>query len=257
MVSSPTRCVPSVTGTSFLLHLVAFSWCCYGTYNDRTKYAVPKYNDYGGRFQFLTMITAYICLVSYGIAFCVDLLQMVTGFLEKKEITKSGYPAHNSMLISLRDNLVTFWVFTLSTFVVILYWSLAYIDLEGVHPAEDRKVVPLFGWFNQYLHTVPIVTAFILITNVNYTYGSFKTSLFFTVTFGSSYFMWISHLAKVKGFWVYGFMDKLSDTQFAIFIVACHIFLLVVYMFGRKVSAVCWSQEYKEKILIENERKGL
>ena len=257
MFPNPTRCVPSVTYKSFFLHLLAFSWCIFGTYNDRTNYVLPKFNQYGGRFQFLTMITAYFCLVAYGVAFVVDLIQMLTGLLEGKQITKNGYTTNNSFLISLRDDLISFWAFTLSTFVVILYWSLAYIDLEGVHPAEDRKTVHLFGWYNQYLHTVPIFNALILITNVNYAYGGIKKSIIFTIIFGSSYFLWISHLAKVKGYWAYGFMEKLNDVQFGIFCVACHFIFFALYTIGRKISALSWSQEYKERVLIEKERKGL
>lgn len=257
MFAASKRCIPSVTFKSFFLHFIAFSWCCFGTYKDRTAYSVPKFNEYGGRFQFLTMITAYFCLVSYGVAFVVDLLQMVTGFLEDRRITKNGYQPHNSYLISLRDDLISFWVFTLSTFVVILYWSLAYIDLEGVHPAEDRKVVPLFGWYNQYLHTVPIFTALLLITNVNYGYGGIKKTIVFTIIFGTSYLFWISHLAKVKGYWAYPFMAKLTDVQYGAFCAACHLIFLVLYAVGRKISAMTWSQEYKEQVLIANERKGL
>jgi len=254
---TPARCTPSVTGKSFLLHLLAFLWSCFGIYCDRTFYSLPKFKEYGGRTQYLTMITAYVNLGCYGIGFFVDLLQIVTGFLESKKITNNGYQEHQSFLISLRDDLISFWAFTLSTFVVIMYWGIAAIDLEGLHPEEDRKYVPLFGWYNQYLHTLPIFVIFILIVNINYSYGSYKKSLVYTVMLGSSYLFWITHLAKVKGYWAYPFMEKLDKVQFSLFIVLCHVIFFAVYLIGRKVSASVWSQERKERIIIEQERKGL
>jgi len=257
MLAAPARCIPSVTLRSFILHSIIFAWCSFGIYKDQTVYIIPKFKEYGGRAQFLTMITAYVCLVAYGIAFVVDLIQMVTGLLEDKKITTNGYEEHRSILISLRDDLVSFWAFTLSVFVVLMYWSLCYIDLDGVHPLESRKITPLFGWYNQYLHTVPIFNAFLLITNVNYGYGGIKKVIFNIILLGSGYFFWISHLAQVKGYWVYGFMDKLNKVQFGAFVVACHLIFFIVYAVGRKVSTSCWSQEYKERVIIENERKGL
>lgn len=257
VLPTPVRCLPSVTYRSFFLHLIIFAWCCFGTYKDRTVYILPKYSEYGGRFQYLTLITAYVGLISYGVAFFVDLIQILTGFLEDKKITKNGYPSHHSFLISLRDDLISFWTFTLSTFVSFMFWGLAAVDLKGIHTEEEERVSPLFGWYNHYLHTGPIINVFILITNVNYSYGSFTKSIIYTVILGASYFAWITYLEKVSGYWVYPFLAKLTSIQFAVFCVACHFVFLVIYIIGRKVSSMFWTTECKEKIIIEVEQKRM
>ena len=254
---TPVKCIPSVTYKSFLLHLIAFLWSCFGTYKDQTVYNLPAFNSYGGRFQYLTLITAYLCLISYGLSTLVDLVQIVTGHLEDTVITKNGYKQSKSILISIRDDLISFWCFTLSTFVAIMFWGIAAVDLRGIHTEEEEKVSPLFGWYNHYLHTTPILTVFILITNVNYGYSSFTKSIIYTITLGTSYLLWVNHLAKVTGNWVYPFMGKLTSTQYLIFCIFCHIVFFIIYLVGRKLSATVWNSDYKEKVIIDVEQKQM
>lgn len=248
VLAKPVKCIPSVTTTSLILHGLSFGWSCFGIYKDRTVYILPIFFEYGGRFQYLTMITAYFCWIANGIAFLIDLIQMMTGAFESP-MSSPPEKRKASFMIKLRDDLMSFWTFVLSTFVVLLYWGIAAVDLEGLHPEEHRKITPLFGWYNQYLHTTPIVITFIQIMYINYQYCGIPKALFFTATLGISYISWITHLAKVKGYWAYGFMDKQTQGEFVVFVIACHMIFFSIYLIGRKIASSVWNEDYRDKMM--------
>ena len=227
--------VAAVTIKSLILHLSAFLWCCYGAYHDQYTYYSPNFATYGGRFKYLTHCTAYLCHATYGFAFLVDLIHLLTG-----RNTSGDRNKDRSFLVSIRDYLVTMWSSNLSVFVVIMFWAVAYIDLEGIHPAEHQKIVPLFGWFNQYLHTIPGVITFILLTNVNYKHRSFLASVVSAIAFGAFYFSWMKHLADVMGTWPYSFIDGMPNNVFTGFVVVTHVVILVIDLFNRWISRIAW-----------------
>lgn len=222
---------------SLLLHLSAFLWCCFGTYHDQYTYYSPNFTTYGGRFKYLTHCTAYLCLATYGFAFLVDLIYLLTSS------NTSDRNKDRSFLVSVRDYLITMWSSNLSVFVAIMFWAVACIDLEGIHPAEHQKIVPLFGWFNHYLHTVPALISFFLLINVNYQHRSFFASVVSAIVFGVSYFSWMKHISDVMGSWPYNFIDGMSTNAFAGFVVVTHVVILVIDLFNRWISRLAWGAD--------------
>jgi len=249
-MKTPSQCIPSVTWTSLILHLSAFLWYCFGVYHEAYHYRSPNFDSYGGRFKYFTVITEYLCIVVYGYSFLVDLLQITTGWLESTvtHANNGRLKDNQSIFIRLRDYLMTVWISTLSIFVVIAFWGIAAVDVEGIHPASHQKRVPLFGWFNHYLHTTPGIIAIILLTCVNYRYGSISRSTASILTFGLSYVVWMWHVAGVTGNWPYEFIDGLSREWWIAFVVVCLIVILMLDLLGRKISSIVWSEKRKREM---------
>ncbi|XP_057289807.1 androgen-induced gene 1 protein-like [Hydractinia symbiolongicarpus] len=239
MFAKPGKCAPSVTKTSCILHSSLFIWYCFGIYHDRCCYPFSENKTYGGRTKYLTHITAYLVWISSGVACFADLIQLTTNWLE----SKSSKEESRSVILLVRDELMSFWAFTLSVFVCILYWGILYVDYDGMHSEAMEKISPLFGWFNQFLHTLPIIIAFILTICVNYQHPPIWRILIYIVTLGSGYLSWINHCAKMNGYYAYPFMNHQSSSEFIIFCIFCHFVFFFIYLIGRKFASYVWSAE--------------
>eukprot|EP00111_Clytia_hemisphaerica_P003986 TCONS_00011416-protein len=242
------ECTPSVTKSSFLLHSLAFAWSCFGIYHDRTHYISPNFKTYGGRFKYLTLCNAYISLLVYGFATLSDLYNVLTDDKSKK-FDKNGYPKVNqSRLIHIRDYVITTFVSSLSLVVVVMFWGVAAVDVEGIHPAEHQKLVPLFGWYNHFLHTTPALVTLALLTHVNYRFSSILESLTTVIGMGVLYFCWMSHLSTIFGEWPYGFLDNMPTEVFIVFILCVHGFIAVIHLFTRVISNIFWNEKLREDL---------
>lgn len=224
-MTAPLTTREIVTKKSLLLHLLAFCWCCFGTYCDVNYYHSKSFDTYGGRFKYMTMITAYINLMAFGIAFLIDFYILAMG--------KNGYLGRR--IIAVRDHLISTWVSNLSVFVVIIFWTIAAIDIEGIHPAEHQKLVPLFGWYNHYLHTIPALISTFLLINVNYTLTSLRSTTMLITLFSIIYSLWMIHLANVTGEYPYGFVDAMSRKQFVLFTFSCTLFICAIDRLNRRI----------------------
>ena len=255
MIGKSCKCTASVTYTSFLLHFLGFVWYSFGLYHDRNYYSIPQFMAFGGRFQYLTLITAYFTWIVSGMASVIDLIQITTNYLEDSKPTSEGYVESKSKLINIRDELISLWVFTLAVFVCFMYWVICAIDPDGMRPPDIVKVIPLFGWFNQFLHTVPLFYVIILISMINYEYSNLQRVIFSLITFTSGYISWMWYCATANGFWAYDFMGKLSNTEFCLFLIGCIGVVIAIYFAGRKYASLIWSEDKRDALLIEKEKK--
>ena len=255
MIVKPCKCTASVTYTSFILHIIGFIWYCVGLYHDRKYNTVPQIMAFGGRFQYLTAITAYLTWIVTGIASVVDLIQLTTNYCEDANKTSEGYVKSKSKLINIRDELITLWVFTLAVFVCIMYWILCAIDLEGMRPPEIAKVIPLFGWINHFFHTVPLLYVIVLTCSINYQYSDLPRVMFTLITILFSYISWMWFCAAINGFWAYKFFGKLNNKQFVLFFIACFVFETSIYFAGRKLAALIWTESKIDLLLTEKGKK--
>ena len=253
--SRPEKCVPCVSVTSLLLH--AFGCLMYGytIYFERYILQLKIFEFYGGRAQFLTMINLYGTFFATGYAVAIDIIQLLTSWLEDRNPTKEGYFPCNSLLLTIRNELISFWAYTLSVLVTVMYWSIIAVDVEGMHSAEFRKMVPLFGWWNQMCHTFPLIYANLLIILINYEYISRKKALIYAILYGIGYLTWLVHCYQVNGFWAYFFLAKLSVLQFAIFVVFTDAAMFLVFLLGKMISSIVWTKDRKNEIIKQQERK--
>merc|ERR1712168_1736100 len=106
-------------------------------------------------------------------------------------MTKDGYAKNSSLLIRIRDELISFWLYTLCTIVPILYWGLVIVDKKAMHSDEAEKRKPLFGLWNQFLPPIPLPYALILISFVNYENISARRMLFNCTALTVGYLSWM------------------------------------------------------------------
>jgi len=249
MTSSPVKCVPSVTRTSLLVHFLGSVWYACGVYYDHYyRNDIPQFQRFGGRYQFLTQINFKVTFLASVFALCVDVIQMTTKSLQRDvEITKDGYPPNTSILIRIRDELISCWVYALCTIVPILYWGLVLVDKKSMHSAALEKQVPLFGFWNHYVHSFPLLYVFVLITWVNYDNVSTRRMLFNCWALICTYLSWLWYCAQQNGFWTYPIIQKQTRGQFVVFLCVCVGVLVVLQLVGRKWSASVWSPRRRDQ----------
>ena len=255
MFASPAKCTPSVTKTSLLVHLFGTLWYSFAICHDRKYHDSYLFDGFGGRAQFLTMITFYFTFVANLFSFVVDCIQLATNLLDSVKLTKDGYPKNSFLLISIRDEFMSTWVATLCTFVPLLYWGIVATDIKGIHNDQIEEVTPLFGWFNQSLHTIPLLYAVLAISLVNYEYTSVKKVLLEISFFIVGYISWMAYCAQVNGAWAYDIIEHQNKAEFAIFISLCILILMIMHLITRAISSAVWNEGRRDKILIEMERK--
>lgn len=161
-------------------------------------------------------------------------------------ITKDGYPKNKSLLIRIRDELISFWVYAGCTIVPILYWGLVIVDKNSMHSAKIEKRMPMFGLWNQFVHTVPLPYAFALITFVNYENVSTRRMLSNCTATIVGYVSWMWYCALQNGYWAYPIIQKQSSGQFVVFTGVCILVLVVLQLIGRKWSAMVRNPRRRE-----------
>jgi len=256
-MSVQVKCIPSVTRISLLIHLCGALWFGFTAYQDQMYHNAPIFNRFGGRAQFLTMITLYLTCAASALAFIVDLIQVTTKLLDTVKLTKDGYANNDSRLIALRDELMSSWVATLGLFVPLLYWGIAAVDLDGIHNAELEKITPLFGWFNHSLHTVPLLYSTLIVTLVNYEYISLRGMFMRASLLTGTYIPWIAYCAKVNGVWAYDILEKQNRVEFVIFISFCVAILFILNLVSRKIATLSWNPRRRDQVMIDMEKRNL
>ena len=245
MISYPVKSTSSATVTSFLVHFFAFIINCIGVYNCHVHYVSPHHLTFGGVWKFLTYISMHTALLSTGYAAVVDFIQLITGAFEDPDhFVKKVKPPK---VFLVRDNLMSYWVFTLGSNVTLLFFGIATIDFQGIHPPEVEKIIPFFGWYNAYIHLFPLVFNITSLLTVNYYFSSFRTTFSCSIIFGFSYLAWMSVVKRYSGYWPYGFLEKLSFVQFAIFVIFVIILFTLLDLLGRKVASMVWGESKTEK----------
>lgn len=232
---TPVKCSPAVTKVSILLHTLGTVCFFRAIYHDITEFHDhPSFLIFGGRFKYLTMINLYFTFAASFYSLCVDLCHILVGSRDDSK--------RPSMFLQLRDELMSCWVFMLCCSVTILFWGIAFVDLEGIHSAEHEKKSPLLGWYNNFVHTLPLPYTLLTITLVNYEFKPLKHALVKIVLFVVVYLSWMAYCAKVYGFWAYKFLQKLPPPAFLIFICVAVLLLFLIQLCGRFLAGLVWNE---------------
>jgi len=257
MFATPTKCVPTVTFTSLLVHTLGALWYTACVYYDRfVRIPPPVFLVYGGRSQYLTMNTLYLTFAASVYAFCVDLIQYTTHKLHPHCVaTTNGYARNTSLLLRIRDELMSCWVYSSCTIVPIMYWGIVYFHKDGIHSQEVEKRMPLFGLWNQCVHTIPFLYAFLLLVFVNYEHIAVRRMLLNSSLFTLGYVSWMGYCAQQNGYWAYPVIQKQNNVQFAVFLVLNVVVLMSLQAVGRKVAAIVWSEKRCKNIVAQIESK--
>ena len=242
MVSSTEKVTPYVSKISLALHLIGFIWYLCGVYYGSTL-KLPACEFYGGKFQYITHITTYIVFFSTGLATVIDAVQTGTGALENHSASKTEI----SFILILRNDLVSFWSYTLATFVCLMYWGIAAVDLDGIHPVEIRSMLPINGYFNHFIHSVPIFYVNILIVLVNYELPGKKKATFYSAILVITYVSWLLYCDRVNQRSAYKFMEKFSVAQFCMFVGFSILVFFGIYLLGKKFKDIIWTDNQKDK----------
>uniref|UniRef100_A0A915KDI2 Androgen-induced gene 1 protein n=1 Tax=Romanomermis culicivorax TaxID=13658 RepID=A0A915KDI2_ROMCU len=136
------------------------------------------------------------------------------------------------------DRLYALAVFPLGMIVCIVFWSLYAVDREMIFPKELDAFIP--RWMNHVLHTAPV--PFILVDTmlVCHKYPSawegFRASIALGLIYTMSLYVW----NYFDGYWVYPFMDTMSDGIRFIFLVFAPICFAVFYFIGDHFNRLLW-----------------
>ena len=66
------------------------------------------------------------------------------------------------------------------------------------------------------------------------------------MTFYLTYIGWIFYIALVGGFWVYPILEYLNAGQRALFILACSVLAVCLYMIGEACNYMVWGKPTSE-----------
>ena len=203
---------------------------------------------FGGRTQFLPMITLYLTFMASVFAFLVDASEIIANHIDSIMERKCGgeiayIPRHpDTLMISLRDEFMGTWVQTLCTFMSLFYWG---TYLMGLSVIQHDQFTPIGGWFNHALHTIPVVWAFLTMIYVDYEYPSLCNVFKRMVGFTGVYLVWLRICSRTNGYWAYDFIGEQPILILAnIFIFS----LTLVSLMNRKVSTLLRSRIYREEI---------
>ena len=241
MLSSPRKL--SMTRTSFLIHLFGFISHCVGVYACNVTYVTPNHYTFAGPWKFLTVLTMYIAFFSTGFATFVDLLHLWTWSRDQ-----SAQASIMSALLGIRDHLMSFWVFTTACTTTVLSNVIGYLDIDGVLPPHIQKIIPVFGWYNIYLHFYPMVYSLTAICLINYHFQSELRSFVLCTVLASGYTGWMVVVKQYGGFWPYPLLERLSTVQFIMLTpIASTILSCVVSLSLRRFASYTWDKIDKSK----------
>jgi len=245
MVPRPVKCCPSASRTSFLFHLFGFLINCVGVYSTKVHYVLEGQHTFGGEFKYFTMISMYIAFFATGYATLIDMIQLLTGIFEDEETCLEVH-AKSSLAFWLRDQFMTVWVFVSGITVVILYNTIAIIDTDAIHPVHLQELIPLFGWYNIFLHGYPLVYNIAAVCLVNYRYMAVKFASILLFLFGAFYLIWMIIIKNNMGEWPYPFMDEMSDNQILIFVGVDVLLSILIYLVELTVASRFWNSKRQQ-----------
>lgn len=217
-----------------------------GVYYGRSLPIPDRYDTFGGRWKYLTVLAQYLVLIGFSYSMLVDLFQFLVGGLETGN---ERIGRQQSVLLRIRDSLMSFWVLITGMIVSVLYCTLAVIDLDGVHPKDYQEINPVFSLYNFYLHLFPLLFNVICVCLVNYQHHSIFMSFISTIVMTAGYSAWAFLIHRKTGEWPYGFLNNNSDLENGVFFFFAGIAAFFLYLLGRKISDMAW---YKERIAKKN-----
>lgn len=212
---------------------------------------LPMYSTYGGRFKFLTHLSQYLNALYFCFAVAVVLAsQLALGRKDDgddlaRPDSDGKLPRIIRALIHFRDCFFVSICFPLAVMVGLLFWgvTLATWDNGGTTSRETRTIVPLFGLYNHYLHTIPLILSLTGIFLVKFRYPERKYGILAVSAFSLLYIAWFVHIGNHTGYWMYPFIEHQKMGEFLLFVIGSALAAILVYIFGEKLSFFFWRRD--------------
>lgn len=222
-----------------LYHFSTFTFYMYTEYN---PIVIPGSNlIYGGRYKYLTVLNIFLSIFYFGYATLVDLKDLVVnkGKLQRKKKTDRSR--------EIRDYIFLGVLFPVSLTVSILFWGIYAIEPDLMLPALKRKYMHPYGFYNQAIHTGPIVTSLLetLIT-FHMPSVSFVKGCIGWVLYAATYLMWIMWVAYRGNFWVYPFLRGMNIVQRVLFFACAFLFGSALHKIAVLLTCWWWKVELKQ-----------
>lgn len=191
------------------------------------------WEDYGGKFKFLTFLNCCIQTLYFGLTVINDLCGSNT--------RPSDKTANKSSLQRFRDFFLATIVFPVGLFVVMTFWGIYAVDRELVYPKALDKVIP--PWLNHIMHTT--ILPFLLVEKyiAYHQYPSRKTGIATMLFFALLYLTWILWIAFHANIWVYPILKVLQPHQRAVFIIVLLFLFVSLYLLGEAINKFFWGKE--------------
>eukprot|EP00111_Clytia_hemisphaerica_P009419 TCONS_00027648-protein len=199
-------------------------------------------DTYGGNLKFFTMWTLYLTNFYHGAALISSLSNIISGENDNSS-NKSKSMMFHSML------------FPSSMITCCLFWGIYAIHPDLMVPEAIRKLMPIAGFYNNAVHTAPLVTIFaeILITS-HVAVSTLHGALIF-VFYGGTYLVWICWVAYKTNIWVYPFLRALNGQMLVLFFAGVFILALVLVNVCKKLVVLCNGNACLNKEGIQKKKK--
>ena len=236
---------------AFVFHLfcllVNLAGCCY----DFFYVELSSYVIYGGRLKFLTHWSQYVHTLFFAFATAINFnnryLIPASG-LAPDTASSLGKDAEESALVRLRDSVFVAVCFPLGIMVCLLFWGITLVEPGGIMTSENARMVPLYGIYNQYLHTFPLLLDLAALYLVSHIYPRRRKGVLCVVLIALSYLVWLVHIGNHTGYWCYGFLQHQTRFEFSVFVLATMLATTAVYIIGEKISAFVWRGAFRKSI---------
>lgn len=185
------------------------------------KYVFPASaeQDYFASYKYLTYLNVHVQLIFFFIALVLDLARICSG----------------SKLFKLnrwKDYFFASVAFPYTMLVFSTFWTIYLYDRELIFPASFDLTIPKY--VNHLLHTTIVVTGLELYLK-KVSYPTRKSGIASCVSAGLAYFLWISYIKSVVGYWPYPFMNLLTAPAFGLFLLVVLALLCIFYSLGERL----------------------
>ena len=104
-----------------------------------------------------------------------------------------------------------------------------------IFPKSIRKLMPIAGFYNNAVHTAPLVSIFAEILLTSHVGISTLQGAFIFVVYGGTYLAWICWVAYKTNIWVYPFLRALNGQMLVLFFAGVFVLALVLVNVCKKL----------------------
>jgi len=183
----------------------------------------PRYK-FGGVWKYLTFLNLCLQLIYFTISLLADIIQ----------------GERRTGLSRIRDVIFASLAFPMGVSTAAIFWGLFTVNRELVFKVKFAPYLP--NWLNHSMHTWMVPLLLLDLYLVRHHFPSRRLGAGITAAAIAAYLGWILYINMVAGFWVYPVLKVLSVEARTVFLVACSLLGVVVYLLGEAVNGLVWNR---------------